>query len=348
MFNLFKVKEGSIRTAAECEDHEEMARLLKRIRDISSVREEIQHALVIAAARDDVLTGYELVKFGADVNYGISYDYKYAEQNGYRPPIFNAVECGSVTFLQFLLSRGADVNNFEHRGYTPLLAAYYYCKNDGKTKILTLLLAAGADPLLTAIEGRSFADIYLMRENGVPFYEAKVTMSYNAWTDEWKKALSEDGFELIDKYGRIGVKKGANMIIPPYFTRECMRYMPKATYLFVSNNMDHFLNEVIWLDSPDLSKEELWDIADGYSITAPMWYFDTKNQIVRVLSDASDRIVRIFKNGMYYLYDLTTHKTISLGYSYIDFMQPDNLFSFTLGEIQGKLDLEGRERSFRV
>lgn len=348
MFDLFKVKTGSIRAAAEHKDHEEVARLLKRLKDISSMREEIQYSLLVAAARDDVLTGYELMKYGADVNFGVSHDYQNAEENGFRPPIFNAVECSSITFLQFLLSRGADVNNFERRGQTPLVAAYYYCKTEEKTKMLALLLAAGADPDLCAIKDQSFSEIYNTQEHGASFYGDEKVVFHRTWAEEFKKSFSKNGFELFDRYGLVGLKRGNRVIVHPYFTRECMRFIPNATYLFVSDKMDQWLNEVILLDRPNLNKKELWDIADVYSISAPMWYYDDVNGLIRILSDSSDRVVRIFRNGLYYLYDLSTRRVISFGYSFIDQIQNDGLRPFALGDIRGKLDQDGRERSFHI
>lgn len=161
MFNRYKV--GDLREYAEMGRGDLIDQALRKIKDLVPYRDDMQIALVIAAARNDVASGTLLLDYGADINYGIDIKGFADEVNKPRPPIFNAVECGSVEFLRLLLSRGANPNVFEHRGDSALLRAFYECEDQRKEEIIKILLANGADPRLSFLNTRSFLHVVVSR-----------------------------------------------------------------------------------------------------------------------------------------------------------------------------------------
>ncbi|KAJ1166417.1 hypothetical protein NDU88_006821 [Pleurodeles waltl] len=57
--------------------------------------------------------------------------------DGGRKPLHYAADCGQEEILEFLLSKGADINAADKHGITPLLSACY----EGHTKCVKLLLS---------------------------------------------------------------------------------------------------------------------------------------------------------------------------------------------------------------
>uniref|UniRef100_A0AAY5K852 Myotrophin n=1 Tax=Esox lucius TaxID=8010 RepID=A0AAY5K852_ESOLU len=60
---------------------------------------------------------------------------------GGRKPLHYAADCGQAEMLEFLLSKGADVNAPDKHGITPLLSATY----EGHCSCVKILLEKGAD-----------------------------------------------------------------------------------------------------------------------------------------------------------------------------------------------------------
>ena len=87
-------------------------------------------------------------------------------------PLVSAAWGGSPEAVEFLLSRGADINEAGNFDNTPLMMASYY----GNTELVRLLLARGADvnfrdangdtALSFAKQGRHAAVIRLLRQAG--------------------------------------------------------------------------------------------------------------------------------------------------------------------------------------
>jgi ankyrin repeat protein len=87
-------------------------------------------------------------------------------------PLVSAAWGGSPEAVEFLLSRGADINEAGNFDNTPLMMASYY----GNTEMVRLLLARGADvnfrdangdtALSFAKQGRHAAVIRLLRQAG--------------------------------------------------------------------------------------------------------------------------------------------------------------------------------------
>lgn len=74
--------------------------------------------------------------------------------------IHAAVASNQPDVVAWLLDAGADVNARQQQDYTPLMGA----AANGRTELLDLLLARGADPSLTTVDGKTAAVI--AREHG--------------------------------------------------------------------------------------------------------------------------------------------------------------------------------------
>lgn len=143
---------------------------VKNRKYVQSHKNDMQRALVLAAARNYTDIGELLIVNGADVNYQavISFCRNDYRNNIYRSPIFNAVECANFEFIDLLIRHGANLNVFNENGDTPLVAACYSKEyrvsniSNFQQKIIDMLLAAGADPYLgwKDKEGTSFSDVY--------------------------------------------------------------------------------------------------------------------------------------------------------------------------------------------
>ena len=345
MRNPHTFENGEISQAAERQDYDEVRRLLKRVKNPTLAKEDIQRALLLSAARDDVKIGYELIKYGADVNYCA---HKQRELDRTRPPIFNAVETGSVRLLDLLLSRGADPNVFESDGETPLVAACYHCKPDALEKIIALLIACGADPLLESPNRDSFKDVRMQQERGFAIHIDEQMRFERVWKEKWESVVDlGDGYVLYSVDGRYGIRKGYKILVPPYFTKTHFNFVLGADYLFVSDKMSGIIDEVVFLHASNLSKEKLIQIQEGYSSAAQIWYFDEGIQFIRVVGSIEKPIIRIFNNGMYYLYDTNQNTILSNGYSMISYYG-DQTYHFSLGDAKGKLDRLGNEINFTL
>ncbi|KAK7486407.1 hypothetical protein BaRGS_00022331 [Batillaria attramentaria] len=86
----------------------------------------------------------EFVAKGGDVN---------AEIKG-RFPLHYAADYGQDKVMEFLLSKGAKVNQPDKYGITPLLAAIF----EGHTSCVRILLKKGADKNGRSPDGASFID----------------------------------------------------------------------------------------------------------------------------------------------------------------------------------------------
>ncbi|KPP66106.1 myotrophin-like, partial [Scleropages formosus] len=69
---------------------------------------------------------------------------------GGRKPLHYAADCGQADVLEFLLSKGADVNAHDKHGITPLLSATY----EGHLACVRILLEKGADKTRKGPDGR--------------------------------------------------------------------------------------------------------------------------------------------------------------------------------------------------
>lgn len=88
-------------------------------------------------------------------------DPRQAASNGARvQAIHAAVSSNQPQVVAWLLDAGADVNARQQQDYTPLMGA----AANGRTELLDLLLARGADASLTTSDGKTAADI--AREHG--------------------------------------------------------------------------------------------------------------------------------------------------------------------------------------
>lgn len=308
---------GKLSAAAENGGVEDVSYVLKHTKDLGILKDDMQRALVIAAARNYTDIGAELIMYGADVNYGAcrTYNPNTKDANG-RPPIFNAVESAAYEFIELLLSHGADLNIFEDRGYTPLVAAYYYCEPcRGNDTVFGLLMEGGADPFLGWRDGTSFADLYKDREN----------MRHSLGTDaiNLKHSCTHEntGFELFAICGKVGIKKDDVIIVPAYFTTVNYSMLPYATYFTYKSDYSNHEFEVILLHQ-DIRRdaEKMFEISDCYSSCAELWLYDEMKHftVIERLQDAMpEGTARVFKNGMYYLFDQKSLKIISRGFSYI-------------------------------
>jgi len=79
-----------------------------------------------------------------DVNYEIAS----------RSPLHYAADYGQTDVLDYLLSKGADVNTVDKHGITPILAAIW----EGHTACVRLLLDKGATKTGKAPDGTSYVD----------------------------------------------------------------------------------------------------------------------------------------------------------------------------------------------
>lgn len=95
---------------------------------------DLDSQLALAARRGDLTATRELVNRGANVN-----GPERVERNG-RPALFHAAAYGHTDVVEFLIGRGADVNEQGGLGGTALMAAAY----GGHTETVRALLRAGA------------------------------------------------------------------------------------------------------------------------------------------------------------------------------------------------------------
>lgn len=321
--------------AARSGDVETVEYVLKKGERVQS--SDMQDALVIAAARNYVEIGRLLIKHGANIDYEASKAWPSNERNG-RSPIFNAVESGAFDFVHLLASCGADFDIFEDRGYTPLMATYYYCRPREKShEMLNFLLEYGADPYLKGRNDNSFAD--LVQEKG---------NSDDRSTNVINNAIVDSGMSMFNLSGRYGVRFNEKTIIPPYFS-SMINSLPYATYCFHKTKSIKDEKEIILLYENILDDSvKMGDIGDYYSSVAEMWLYDSGQNHFRIYGyywrDDND-IVRIFKNGLYYLYSLVEEKIISNGYSEIFETEPENIgvMNYRLGKFFGFLSINGKE-----
>ncbi|XP_029473099.1 myotrophin isoform X1 [Rhinatrema bivittatum] len=90
-------------------------------------------ALIWALKNGDLDVVKEFVAGGADVNKML---------DGGRKPLHYAADCGQDEILEFLLSKGANINAPDKHGITPLLSACY----EGHARCVKLLLSKCAGP----------------------------------------------------------------------------------------------------------------------------------------------------------------------------------------------------------
>ncbi|KAL5006401.1 hypothetical protein ScPMuIL_015207 [Solemya velum] len=76
------------------------------------------------------------------------------EQIQGRCPLHCAADYGQAEVIEYLVSRGADVNAEDKHGITPLLAAVF----EGHTDCVRILLAKGAKKNGKAPDGSSYID----------------------------------------------------------------------------------------------------------------------------------------------------------------------------------------------
>lgn len=116
---------------------------------------------------DDLKIAQILVQAGADVN--IPREMKNSglpnfptNSDGATPLIFaiqkDMTDIPSLSMVQFLISKGADVNKSNDHGYTPLMASAEYKwgkQQQNRCQIAKALLQAGADPASQNNKGKT-------------------------------------------------------------------------------------------------------------------------------------------------------------------------------------------------
>jgi hypothetical protein len=326
--------------ATEEGNYKVISYVLKHTNQIKELKDDMQFALIVAAARDYTDIGLELIKNGANVNYGACKKYEFEKKDEIgRPPIFNAVESAAFEFIELLLSYGADLNVFDDRGYTPLVSAYYNCDPHSKTDdVIRLLLERGADPFLGWRDGTSFADITKLKD------EESKNNEGDAKKFRYKIELS-NGYRLYSLWGCYGVQKDEIILIPPMFTSH-IETLSYATCLYPKEVQNFCVPEVILLHE-DIrgNTQKVHDIFDYYSTFVEIWLYD-KERNHFIVSDTfsnenSKNICRVFKNGMYYLFSNELGIIISNGYSYINSSRNQDVLIYRLGKMFGYIALNG-------
>jgi len=72
-----------------------------------------------------------------------------------RPPLVFAADYGQVKIVEYLISKGGQLNIADKHGITPLLAAVF----EGHTNCVKILLEAGCDTNGKAPDGRSYLEV---------------------------------------------------------------------------------------------------------------------------------------------------------------------------------------------
>lgn len=80
--------------------------------------------------------------------------------------ITNAIDCGSLLALNWMIGRGVPLRFRDDEGYTPLHSAIEGTRDD-RLAVIELLLQGGADPDLRGINGYTAAHLAAVR-NDVP------------------------------------------------------------------------------------------------------------------------------------------------------------------------------------
>lgn len=104
---------------------------------------------------DTLFVAKALLKLGADAN-ALGYVNK--------PCIMRAADSGSIEFIEELLKAGADVNALNSNGGTALTSVASNCLHVNAAGLITLLLAAGANPHIRETESRMTALDYAKKD----------------------------------------------------------------------------------------------------------------------------------------------------------------------------------------
>ena len=156
--------------------------------DIDKPKSDGSTPLNIAAEKDHLEVCMLLVEEGANC--------KLSTKDKWNP-FSNAVHNGSLAITKLLLdSAGADVNCVLGNGYTPLTVSAV----QGDLEVFKLLLARGANPLVTTRDGKSIQDMATRNERfnildhlGSSDYKSII----KKWKSEKKKKREEREMDLL-------------------------------------------------------------------------------------------------------------------------------------------------------
>lgn len=110
------------------------------------MNQEIQQAFYEAVRNNRVEDARWLIEQGADVN--VEYEKKYSGGSYTTYPIFSIMEDADIPMLQLLLAAGADVNQRNRYGETPLVECEF-----SSHRLVQAFIAAGADVNARADDG---------------------------------------------------------------------------------------------------------------------------------------------------------------------------------------------------
>ncbi len=141
-----------------------------------------------------------LVKHGAEINIHIG------RPDGYFGwPLIKAIQRGNVTFVDFLLAHGADINTKDSHGKTPLL----YAVENNRVDVVKLLLARGANAFAQADYDVNNTALKLAENTGkteiaallrILEFENRDTIDTGGWGAKLKRALVQTTFAPADSH----------------------------------------------------------------------------------------------------------------------------------------------------
>lgn len=112
----------------------------------TTMNQDIQQAFYEAVRKNDVAEARRLIGLGADVN--AEYEMPLLDGSYTTYPIFSIMEDADIPMLQLLLEAGADVNQRNRYGETPLIECEF-----ASHRLVQAFIAAGADVNARADDG---------------------------------------------------------------------------------------------------------------------------------------------------------------------------------------------------
>ena len=192
VFSCFPIKATELTNALiENKSLVEIRELIKKGSDVNQPDEKT--GLYPLMLTKDTAILQELINAGADIN----------NQNKGENLLFAAIEQNNIEMLEYLLSKGLDVNATNLAGETPLIQAVLFSEIHENTDIIKMLLKYGADKTIQNNQGLTASD-YAFRLNHEIQNLLKPSISFTKsaekfYTEMKESILKEEILPLVQK-----------------------------------------------------------------------------------------------------------------------------------------------------